>query len=579
MARASWCVLLSLALAPGCSLIVDTECREDHSYCPTGHRCSGGRCVPVGDADADTDADVDADLDADVDIDFDGDPDNPCDGLEAGASCEGTVLCRRGETCNDQGVCDPGSGEAYCEDDEVGCTRVSCTEELGCEQIPDPSLCPHPPECMENVCDLVEGCIQITLDGDDDGFCAPGCLDSVTGEIGECSDGDCDDVNAGRNPGLIELCTNGMDDNCDGVTDAVPGALIDTPRAIAGSTLFRTFPTVVWNGHGFAAAWLDEVVIHPGVFFALLSDAGVVTSGPTRVSDAAARGCEHPSLVYTGDGYRLAWSDDRDGGNGEIYFARLTEAGEKVGDDIRITDSVTESADPSLAWNGFELGLAWSDNSDICFLRLNRDGGRISEDIVPVTDDPGWSVAPALVWADTVYGLAWSDARDGNSEIYFTSFAPTDLVIANRRITDEPAGSMTPSLAWNGFAFGLAWADERTLEPELYFAEVQVDGLVSIAATPVTVDDTNGSASPSLTWAHGEYGLAWIGDVLSDDDPYFARLSEAGGLVGTIVRLSSDFSSIRPSIASSRSEYVVLWDQENAADGDDVFLARLGRCL
>jgi hypothetical protein len=71
----------------------------------------------------------------------------------------------------------------------------------------------------DNNCDgkIDEGC-----DDDGDGWCDAGMF--VVGDPVVCKKGkkDCDDANASANPGMQELCGNGVDDDCDGLTDSGP---------------------------------------------------------------------------------------------------------------------------------------------------------------------------------------------------------------------------------------------------------------------------------------------------------------------------------------------------------------------
>jgi len=46
---------------------------------------------------------------------------------------------------------------------------------------------------------------------------------------------------------------------------------------------------------------------------------------------------EWPSLSWTGSEFGVSWYDDRDG-NEEIYFARVSSAGAKIGSDLRVTN-------------------------------------------------------------------------------------------------------------------------------------------------------------------------------------------------------------------------------------------------
>ena len=56
---------------------------------------------------------------------------------------------------------------------------------------------------------------DVCVDGDEDGYGYPGSSECLAGPALDCNDGD-----ASVNPGEAESCSNGIDDNCDGLADA-----------------------------------------------------------------------------------------------------------------------------------------------------------------------------------------------------------------------------------------------------------------------------------------------------------------------------------------------------------------------
>ena len=79
------------------------------------------------------------------------------------------------------------------------------------------------------------------------------------------------------------------------------------------------------------------------------------------------------SLSWTGSEFGVSWYDSRDG-NGEIYFARVSSSGSKLGSDLRVASAASASSSSSLSWTGSEFGVSWWDacdgNDEIYFARI-----------------------------------------------------------------------------------------------------------------------------------------------------------------------------------------------------------------
>lgn len=152
-----------------------------------------------------------------------------------GASCDTDLDCDDHCFCNGREACAGGTCVAGTQPCSVAaCATVSCTESARCAGTPDDSLCDDgdpcngaercdvasgcrlgpPPSCNDaNVCTIDAcmvdvGCVYEPFDGDGDGE------PSRT-----CGGMDCNDANPMIVPGAAEVCDNGIDDNCDGVTD------------------------------------------------------------------------------------------------------------------------------------------------------------------------------------------------------------------------------------------------------------------------------------------------------------------------------------------------------------------------
>jgi hypothetical protein len=216
------------------------------------------------------------------------------------------------------------------------------------------------------------------------------------------------------------------EDNRDGNTEIyfarldAAGNKIGWDVRVTNDASSSSSPSLAWTGSEYGVSWTDLRDGNFEIYFARLDAVGTKIGSDVRVTDAISNS-GLPSLVWTGTEYGVSWEDIRDG-NFEIYFVRLSAAGAKIGSDVRVTINAASSWKPSLFWTGTEHGVSWMDerdgNTEIYFARLDATGNKIGEDL-RVTQDPMNTYDPSLVWTGSEYGVSWYDLRDGDLEIYF----------------------------------------------------------------------------------------------------------------------------------------------------------------
>jgi len=157
--------------------------------------------------------------------------DNNCDGQvdEGGdALCDDGVFCNGAETCGGAAGCQPGTPPSC--DDGNPCTTDACDATLGCTHTPLPGCppCTTPADCNDgNAC---------TTDACNAGSCAntpiPGCVpctsavqcdDADRCSTDTCAAGACTHAPVTGCPCVVgpEVCGDGIDNDCDGLTDCV----------------------------------------------------------------------------------------------------------------------------------------------------------------------------------------------------------------------------------------------------------------------------------------------------------------------------------------------------------------------
>ena len=246
------------------------------------------------------------------------------------------------------------------------------------------------------------------------------------------------------------------------------GFRLTAETQITASGTEATLPSLEWTGSEFGVAWQDRRDGNLEVYFTRLSIDGTQVGTDIRLTNDVEQSWM-PDLEWTGSEYAVAWADDRDD-NREIYFMRLSSVGVEVGSEIRVTTDAHDSDVPSLSWTGSEFGLSWSDTRDgdeeIYFARISSTGSKIGSD-TRITSSTGESSMPFLMWEAGIFGLAWQDQRDANLEIYFVRLADDGTeTSAELRLTTGTVSSLWPSMAWTGSEIGVFWT-ERVSSSEI----------------------------------------------------------------------------------------------------------------
>jgi len=338
-------------------------------------------------------------------------------------------------------------------------------------------------------------------------------------------------------------------------------------------------PAVAWTGTEYGVVWQDGRDENFEIYFTRLDSLGQKLVWDVRITDDPAHSW-WPSLVWTGTEFGVAWADDRDG-DSEIYFARISSTGVKLGEDVRIT-SEGDSGNPSIAWTGTEYGVAWLDDRDgdpeIYFTRIGSSGVKLGED-VRITETSGFTRFPSLVWTGTEYGVAWMDGSYNGWDIYFARLNSNGVKQGlDVQVTDASGSAKNPSLVWSGTEYGLAWSEGGYEQQEIYFARLSSSGVKQGNSLRITNNSWD-SRDPSLVWTGSEYGVAWEDGrgVYTYRDIYLARLSSSGVKVGDNVRVTLKEDSWVPSLACAGQEYGLVWrDTRDISSGyTEIYFALL----
>lgn len=188
------------------------------------------------------------------------------------------------------------------------------------------------------------------------------------------------------------------------------------------------------------------------------------------------------------------------------------------------------------------------------------------EDDVAELDSP----ADEVEFPDTLDDSEDVDALDAEEE---STTIVCEKIGTDVRVTNANETSQLPSLAWTGSEFGVSYEDFKEGDWEIYLGRLSPAG--GIIASGVRLTNASGSSRISaLLWNGSAFGVSWFDGRIGTDEIMFRHASSSGELIGSENQISTDGGSYSPSAAWTGSEYGVSWVDDR--DGNwEIYFARL----
>ncbi|MGA3058410.1 MAG: hypothetical protein ABSE70_10320 [Candidatus Limnocylindrales bacterium] len=258
---------------------------------------------------------------------------------------------------------------------------------------------------------------------------------------------------------------------------------------------------------------------------------------------------------------------------------------------------VTSSSEASGSFSvPFSSGLGIYDVATVAVDGLgNREATAVKASVravswaasVQVNTDAGSAVQDNVAYATgpdgTLYAV-WEDARNGDSDIYFSSRDPSTGAWSSEIKLNTDAGTSSqraPSIAVDGSGnVYVVWADDRagSTDTDIYFAKRT--GSTWGANTKVSnATDVSVGDQPRIAVTSGGMAVAvWVDKRSGQANVYSARLAVGATAWSTNYKVTSDTSAEKaaPDVAlSANGTAYAVWrdDQSNAGD---IYFATLG---
>jgi hypothetical protein len=323
------------------------------------------------------------------------------------------------------------------------------------------------------------------------------------------------------------------------------------------------------------AVWYDNRDGNDEIYYKRSTDAGVTWGTDTRLTNNSAAS-QFPSVAVYSTTVHVVWQEERDG-NKEIYYKRSTDAGLTWGTDIRLTNQIDISRNPSLSVYTSNVFVVWDDfrhgNFEI-FCKRSTDGGVTWGFDIRLTNNAAGSFNPSISVSGSNVHVAWWDERDSNPEIYYKHSSDNGASWApDNRLTNNPAYSFEPSVSTSGSTVHVVWRENRDGNDEIYYMVSTNSGASWIWETRLTYSSAR-SDNPSISVAGSFVHVVWKDIRDGNNEIYYKRSTNAGVSWESELRLTNNSaSSENPSVFVYSSAVHIVWN-DNRDGNNEIFYKR-----
>jgi len=224
-------------------------------------------------------------------------------------------------------------------------------------------------------------------------------------------------------------------------------------------------PAITATGELVHLVWEDDRSGRSTIYYAFSEDAGLTWEGFAPLTEGAGQS-NFPSIVVEGSTVYVVWQDNRDG-NTEVFLKRSEDGGVSWGPDRRVTANPARSENPSIAVQGSEVYVTWTDTRDDAFFEVycsrSLDGGETWEEPQRLSHASGQSYNPSIAVSGPMVHVLWHDERDGNPDIYYAASDDGGASWwASENLSLDPDVSYSPFVAVDGWRVHVIWQDGRS---------------------------------------------------------------------------------------------------------------------
>lgn len=318
-----------------------------------------------------------------------------------------------------------------------------------------------------------------------------------------------------------------------------------TDTRLVNSPSLSQKPHIAVSGDSVHVVWYDDRDIDLEIYYKRSVDGGLTWGEDIRLTNRASPS-KYPSIAVSGSMIHIAWIDS-DPWN--VFYKQSFDGGDTWEEDAQLTNTPWSSWHPCLAVSGSLLHLVYYDYHDgwwEIFYKRSIDEGLTWEADVRLTDDIGGSYNPSLCSAGQDVHVAWYDSRDGGREIYYKRSTDGGITWGEDiRLTNAPGISRYPSIVAAGSKVYMVWHDDRDgYDPEIYYQHSEDAGLSWNAADTALTKSYWNSLFPSIALAGSTVHVVWTDFRDGNDEIYYKRNPTGSGAILSVTPANQNVTAV-----------------------------------
>jgi hypothetical protein len=247
----------------------------------------------------------------------------------------------------------------------------------------------------------------------------------------------------------------------------------------------------------------------------------------------------------------------------------------------KIVGSMPAAAGSAVAaWTGDRYGVVWSDrrdgNYEIYFSTFDAKGAKLPPGDIRVTVSEGFSIYPTIAWTGQQFVIAWQEERDGvDGWRLQAQVLGLDGRLIGNIIDLTPGGTFeqAPVMAASKTEIGLAWVRGNTASQHIVFGTFAF-GTLAPKSTPQDISGARGGRTASLVVVKDTYVAAWYAPDPTMRTVFATALSKNGTMVVPARRVpdAAVGQSRDPALLSLGDRVVVVWaDNRDTNQGFELY--------